>query len=87
MEMHQIARWSSLRIGSSANDFTPLGHRKCFGTILNTEIELEISVFYLVPKRCPNWVKSIANDPAPSDSVGSKSPARYDIEIPRVPGF
>ena len=51
---------------SSAIDFTQLGHRKCFGTKQKTESELEISVFYLVPKhfRCPNWVKSISHDPA-----------------------
>ena len=32
-----------------------------------TESELKISVFYVVPKHfpCPNWVKSIAHDPAP----------------------
>ena len=31
-----------------------------------TDSELENSVFYLVPKHfwCPNWVKSIAHDPA-----------------------
>ena len=38
--------------------------------------ELEISVFYLVPKhfRCPNWVKSIAHDPAlnlPKNPLGN----------------
>ena len=31
-----------------------------------TEISKSLSVFYLVPKHfcCPNWVKSIAHDPA-----------------------
>ena len=34
--------------------------------IKKIESELEISDFYFVPKhfRCPNWVKSIAHDPA-----------------------
>ena len=33
------------------------------------ESELEISVFYLVPKhfRCPNWANSIVYDPALDD--------------------
>ena len=55
-----------LRVGSSAIDFTQLGYQKCFGTKYKTESELEISVSYLVSKhfRSPNWVKSIADDPA-----------------------
>ena len=59
------------RAGSSAIDFTQLGDQKCFGTKWKTESELEISVFYLVPEKfcCPNWVKSIADDPAPKDQV------------------
>ena len=53
----------TLGAGSSAIDFTQLGPKKWFGTELKTESELEISVFYLVPKdfKCPNWVKSIDN--------------------------
>ena len=54
------------RTGSSAIDFTQLGHRKSFGTKYKTDISNSLSFFYLVPKhfRCPNWVKSIADDPA-----------------------
>ena len=53
------------RTGSSAIDFTQLGHRKSFGTKYKTDISNSLSFFYLVPKhfRCPNWVKSIADDP------------------------
>ena len=55
-----------LRAGSSAIDFTQLGHQKCFGTKQKTEISNSLVVFYLVPKHflCPNWVNSIADDPA-----------------------
>ena len=46
------AKSGTSRAGSSANDFTQLGHRKFFGTKLKTESELEISVlvdlFFLI---------------------------------------
>ena len=37
-------------------------------SVLALNKKLEIAVFYLVPKdfRCPNYVKSITDDPAPS---------------------
>ena len=54
LSSEKIFMWTikKYRAGSFAIDFT----------------QLEISVFYLVPKHfhCPNWVKSIAHDPAHS---------------------